>query len=103
MRHRVAVLEQKSGVDQAGQRNGKWVVASGRSRVPCEVVFTGGGESTRTKQVEAVGAFTVRLRTLPGLSPENRLRWGTMLLEIESVGDPTGMGRELVCVCRSVV
>jgi head-tail adaptor len=99
LRQRVDVLEPKGGADAAGQPLDKWQAVA--KRVPCEVIYTGGSESTRNRQVTPTSTHTVRMR-YRAVTPLNRLLWGDVLLEIESVGDPTGLRRELIAVCRSV-
>jgi SPP1 family predicted phage head-tail adaptor len=100
LRQRVDVLQHQSGLDQAGQPLASWKAVA--QRVPCDIRFTGGSESAQGRQVEAIGTHTVRMRYRTDVTPASRLQWGDEVLEIESVGDPTGLRRELVAVCRSL-
>ena len=109
LRDRVDVLRQRPGTDHAGQRDGQW--AEVRRMLPAQVKFSGGSEGLRGDRQESIGGYVVRMRPAAGVlvEPLDRLRVarsaglaeGT-LLEVDSVGDPDGLGRELALVCRTV-
>lgn len=102
LRHRVDVLRRQDRLDAAGQPDGSWVAV--RHNVPARVEFSGGAEGRRGELVESVTTHRVTLRRVPNLTAADRLRVVDTgeLLEIESIGDPTGERREWLCVCRSV-
>lgn len=104
LRDRVDVLRQRGGTDHAGQPDGQWHEV--RRSLPAQVRYTSGSEGQRGDRQESTSGFAVRLRPAAGLliSPLDRLRVRAtgVVLEVESIGDPDGLGRELVASCRSV-
>lgn len=48
-------------------------------------------------------SYGVRIRHRTDVDPKMRVVWGTKVLDIQSVQDPTGRGAELVLLCRDVL
>jgi SPP1 family predicted phage head-tail adaptor len=48
-------------------------------------------------------AYQVRMRYRSDIDPRMRVVWGTKVLDIESIYDPTGRYAELILLCRDVL
>jgi SPP1 family predicted phage head-tail adaptor len=60
-----------------------------------EVTPVAGAEKATTTAVQASVSYDIRIRFAPDLASDWRIGWRGRLLDIVSVFDPTGRGREL--------
>lgn len=102
LRHRITIQQQTVTRDAYGGETISWdtyatvwaqvTPASGRER------FINAGA-----QEYATVDYKVRIRYRSDIDPKMRISWGTKILDIESVQDPTGYTAELILLCRDVL
>ncbi|MGL4513826.1 MAG: head-tail adaptor protein [Lacipirellulaceae bacterium] len=100
LRSVVDLLERGEALDEAGQPRDEWVpVLEG---VRAEVLFVSGLEGRRGERTEGVASWRVRCRYLAGVTSAMRVQVrGGPLLDVDSVGDPEGLRRELLMECKA--
>lgn len=88
--------------DAAGQPVAAWQTVA---TVWAEVVPAAGLERfvPGAAQETAVLTHRVRIRYRTGVTPGMRALWGSRVLDIERVDDPTGRRAELALLCRELV
>lgn len=104
LRHRVTIQKEQTARDTAGAEVVTWsdlatVWADVRGSRAAREGFVSSAD-----QVQAVAAYTIRIRTRsPWPSTKNRVLWGSLVFDIQNVIDPDGRGRELHLMCEAVV
>ncbi len=68
--------------------------------VYADVSETGGSEGWQADQTRPARTLTVSIRYFPGLTSRHRVVLGSRVLNVESVTNPDGMGREHLLACR---
>lgn len=68
-----------------------------------EVRTPDGRERTANEQVVAMATHVVTMRYRAGLTPTQRLRWGTRVLSLLATPDPDNRRRMLVCQCQEII
>lgn len=101
--HNTVQLQQRSLSQNAlGEATETWsLVASLRA----DIRMANGMErfASRGDTEQAVIDYVVRMRYRSGVSPLNRLVYGSKVLDIVAALDPDGRGRDMVLHCRELV
>tara|TARA_R110000744_G_scaffold63453_4_gene130600 strand:- start:62 stop:391 length:330 start_codon:yes stop_codon:yes gene_type:complete len=103
LRHRVQLQNNAGTADSAGQISQSWTTYA---TVYAEVIYKGGAEVIRGQQVDAKYAAIVRIRfvetgTFP--VPEHRVKWDSVILNIDTVERRDTHKRELWLYCTEDV
>ena len=96
LNRRVAIQTPQTVRSTRGGREVGWTEVA---TVWAEVVDLSGRELMEAEQGQSRAQVRVRMRHRAGLSAEQRLVCSDRTLEITNVIDPTGRGRELICLC----
>lgn len=101
LRHRVRLQRGDRTDDGAGGATVRWVdVCWLHARVTTTLTRT----LMEAKKLNPRLTHTVQLRYRPGIDrPDYRLVYGTQVLMIDSIADPTGERIELVALCEELV
>lgn len=99
-RERVTIeAESRKANGQGGFTSGWSAIAKA---VPAEIIALSGDEALRLGIERSTSQYRVRMRKRAGLSPQNRLLWGTLTLAVKSVlPDPREPHRLQLLVCES--
>lgn len=99
MRHRVAI-QAASETNTAGEVAETWSTV----HVAWAAIEAGAGrEFFRAQQVNADLTHLVTMYNYPGLTTRHRLLWGSRVLHIDGITDPTGDATYARVQCREVV
>lgn len=87
LRHRVTIERVKpQSVGRLGEQRqtpDRW--AAWQANVPANVTAFSAREVVQSDRTQALISYTVRIRTLKGLTPRDRLRWNGIILNIQSI------------------
>lgn len=102
LRQRVAIQQESITRDTFGAETITWAAVA---TVWAAVLPGSSGERyiATADITQAEISHTVRIRYRAGLGPTLRVLWGSRVLQILSVVDPTGRQAELVLLCREIV
>jgi len=96
LRHRVGIQSQTTSLDVYGEDTGSWVTGA---TVWASVEPISGNERIQSNAMEATTTHRVRMRGGATVTTDNRLLFGSRVLEIESIADmgERGISKELLC------
>jgi SPP1 family predicted phage head-tail adaptor len=102
LRERITIQQESIVRDTFGAEVPTWVAVA---TVWASVLPGSSGERyvSTVELHQAEISHTVRIRYRSGLGPTLRVLWGSRVLQILSVVDPTGRQAELVLLCREIV
>ena len=100
LRHQVTIQGLTTAPDAYGDIVETW---TDTATVWAEVVPLSGKEYYAARQVSAEVDVRVTIRYRTGIKPAMRVKYGTSLLDIQSVIDVGGRKDELQLLCREVV
>lgn len=100
LRHRVTIQEASETVTSAGERSKTW---NDVATVWAAIEPLTGRERWQAQQVMATATHRVRMRYRGDVDVENRLVYGSRVLDILQVINPDERGRELVIICAEAV
>lgn len=102
LRQRITIQQESVTRDTFGAESITWAAVA---TVWASVLPGSSGERyvSTVELHQAEISHTVRIRYRAGLGPTLRVVWGSRVLPILSVVDPTGRQAELVLLCREIV
>lgn len=100
LRHKVEVLRATETRGTAGSAVPTWARLSYRW---CEIQPLTGREYFYAQQVSSDITHKVTMRYYEGLTPNDRLKYGTRVFEIDSVKHVYETGKETVLMCKEVI
>jgi len=102
LRHRITIQQQTVTRDAYG---GEVIAWSDVATVWALLTPVRGQERqlTAAAQVQATMIYQVRIRYRADIHPKMRILWGTRVMDIEHMVDPTGRTAETIMLCRDVL
>jgi SPP1 family predicted phage head-tail adaptor len=102
LRERVTI----EGPTRVSNGQGGWTTgwADVADKVPAEIIAMSGDEALRLNVETSTVRYRVTMRKREGLTPKNRLRFGSELLEVRSVQrHPQAPNSHLLLICEAGV
>lgn len=100
LRHRIHIERREIEYNSLGHESAVWKIWKS---VAAEVKTPSGRELERARQVVAETTTVITIRYLEGLQSEDRIRFGSRIINIGAAVDEDNQQRELVLFCSEVV
>ncbi len=97
LRHRVIIQEKGTTKGTRGQRTDSWTPVG--DPIWSEVVTLSGSEREQARQIYASATDTVRIRYRSDITTENRIKFGTRILNIGRLDNIDQRNIEIVLFC----
>lgn len=104
LRHRITVQRYTATQNGLGEQVRTWAPLLA-TRAAVETVGGDGRLETVPQQDLASVSYRIRIRYRTDATPlpKDQVVWGAKTLNVESVTDPTGLGREYVLMCTEIL
>ncbi len=100
LRHLVTIEERRDARDDEGAIVPRWGAVRDAY---AQIEGLSGREYFQALSAQSSTSHRVRIRYADGVKPQQRLRLGGRVLNIDSVNDPDGRRKELLLLCTEVV